>query len=62
MAQFTGNEAAWIRQAKTQLEVGPAPDPLPAPNEVVIHNRYVAVNPGTADRGVVYLNRTDPSR
>lgn len=42
---ITGNQAAWQTAAETRpLEVGPAPDPNPAENEIVIRVAYAAVN------------------
>lgn len=42
---ITGNRAAWQTAAeKRPLEVGPAPNPDPAENEVVIRVAYAAVN------------------
>jgi NADPH:quinone reductase-like Zn-dependent oxidoreductase len=39
------NTAAWIRRKHAQLEVGPAPYTAPGPDQVVIRNRAIAVNP-----------------
>ena len=46
MAPIIENKAAWIpRKGATPFEVGPAPAPEPAENEVVIEVAYAAVNP-----------------
>ena len=39
------NRAAWIRSRFAQLEVGPAPFPVPTDDQIVVRNRAVAVNP-----------------
>ncbi|MFG1606098.1 zinc-binding alcohol dehydrogenase family protein [Actinoplanes sp. NPDC049265] len=39
------NTAAWIPARNRPLEVGPAPYPTPGPDQIVIRNRAVAVNP-----------------
>ena len=40
------NQAAWLVQAHdTSLEVKEAPFPSPGPNEIVIANHAVAINP-----------------
>ena len=39
------NEAAWIPQAKAQLDVQPAPYPDCGDDEVVVENYAVAINP-----------------
>jgi len=39
------NSAAWLRRRRAPLEVGPAPYTHPAPNEIVVRNRALAVNP-----------------
>jgi NADPH:quinone reductase-like Zn-dependent oxidoreductase len=39
------NTAAWLGAAHARLEVGPAPYTRPAPDELVVANRAVAVNP-----------------
>jgi NADPH:quinone reductase-like Zn-dependent oxidoreductase len=39
------NSAAWISAGKARLETGPAPYPSPGPDQIVIRNRAVAVNP-----------------
>lgn len=54
MPSITGNEAAWIPQAKGTVAVGPGPTPDPAANEVVIEVAYAAVNP--TDWKVVFLS------
>ncbi|KIW84486.1 hypothetical protein Z517_03736 [Fonsecaea pedrosoi CBS 271.37] len=41
----TANHAAWFRQAKSPLEVGPADVSKPGANEVLVRNRAVAMNP-----------------
>jgi len=37
--------AAWLRRHGARLDVGPAPDPIPGPDELVVANHAVAVNP-----------------
>ena len=39
------NSAAWIEAKQALLEVKPAPYTLPRPNEIVVRNHAVAVNP-----------------
>ncbi|EED20129.1 alcohol dehydrogenase, putative [Talaromyces stipitatus ATCC 10500] len=39
------NKAAWLQKAGTPLEVGDAPMPIPGPNEIIIQNSAVAINP-----------------
>ena len=40
------NKAAWITEAKARpFKIDDAPMPVPGPNEVVVRNRAVAVNP-----------------
>ena len=39
------NTAAWIPRKHAPLEVGPAPYPVPAPNQIVVRGHAVAVNP-----------------
>jgi NADPH:quinone reductase-like Zn-dependent oxidoreductase len=39
------NKAAWLREANTPLEVGEAPLPTAGPNELVIRNAAIAINP-----------------
>ncbi|MER6074240.1 zinc-binding alcohol dehydrogenase family protein [Streptomyces sp. NPDC001817] len=39
------NAAAWIKAADTPLEVGLAPCPRPAVDQIVVRNRAVAINP-----------------
>ena len=39
------NTAAWIGTRGAQLEVGPAPYPTPGPDQLVVRNHAVAVNP-----------------
>ena len=39
------NQAAWLKKAGTPLEVGEAPLPKPAENEIVVKNAAVAINP-----------------
>ena len=39
------NTAAWLSRKQTTLEIGPAPYTPPAPDEVVVRNRAVAINP-----------------
>lgn len=42
---MASNTAAWLRKAGTPLEVGDAPMPTVGPNELVIRNAAVAINP-----------------
>ena len=44
-ATMPTNRAAWIPADKQQFEVGEAPYPTPGPNEIVVRNRAVAINP-----------------
>ncbi len=39
------NTAAWTRARSAQLEVGPAPYTAPGPDQLVVRNQAVAVNP-----------------
>jgi NADPH:quinone reductase-like Zn-dependent oxidoreductase len=39
------NKAAWLREASKPLEVGDAPMPTAGPEELVIRNRAIAINP-----------------
>jgi NADPH:quinone reductase-like Zn-dependent oxidoreductase len=39
------NKAAWLREANTPLEVAEAPMPTAGPNEIVIRNAAIAINP-----------------
>lgn len=39
------NKAAWLDEAKGSFQVRDAPMPTPGPNEVVIRNHAVAINP-----------------
>ena len=40
------NQAAWCTAAKTRpLKVDSAPEPTAGPNELIIKNAYVAINP-----------------
>jgi len=39
------NQAAWIKVEKGKLEVDSAPYPKAKPDEVVVKNAYVAINP-----------------
>ncbi|KAI0482630.1 oxidoreductase [Xylariaceae sp. FL0804] len=39
------NSAAWRHGAKQRLQVSPAPYPRPGPDEIVVKNRAIAVNP-----------------
>ncbi|KAI9810290.1 MAG: hypothetical protein M1827_006340 [Pycnora praestabilis] len=39
------NQAAWIPSAKSQLKVDSAPMPQPGPEEVVVKNAFIAINP-----------------
>jgi len=39
------NRAAWLHKANSPLEVGEAPLPIAGPNELVIRNVAVAINP-----------------
>ncbi|KAH8705158.1 putative quinone oxidoreductase [Talaromyces proteolyticus] len=42
---MSSNKAAWLNKAGTPLEVGEAPLPVPGPNEIVIQNAAIAINP-----------------
>ncbi|KAF7555725.1 hypothetical protein G7Z17_g1955 [Cylindrodendrum hubeiense] len=42
---MTSNQAAWLLKANTPLEVGDAPMPTPGPNELVIRNAAIGINP-----------------
>lgn len=42
---MASNKAAWLRKANTPLEVGEAPMPTAGPNELVIRNNAIAINP-----------------
>lgn len=42
---MTSNKAAWLHEAGTPLQVGDAPMPIPGPNEIVIQNAAIAINP-----------------
>lgn len=45
-APDVANRAAWIKEAKSKpLQIDTAPMPVPGPDEVVIKNKAVAVNP-----------------
>ena len=39
------NQAAWLHEANTPLDVAEAPMPTAKPNEIVIRNAAVAINP-----------------
>jgi NADPH:quinone reductase-like Zn-dependent oxidoreductase len=39
------NKAAWLHKAGAPLEVGDAPMPTAGPNEIVVRNFAVAMNP-----------------
>lgn len=42
---MSSNQAAWLIKADTPLQVGDAPLPTAGPNEIVIRNHAVAINP-----------------
>lgn len=42
---MASNQAAWLLKANTPLEVGEAPMPTAGPNELVIRNAAIAINP-----------------
>ncbi|KAK3292731.1 putative quinone oxidoreductase [Chaetomium fimeti] len=42
---MASNSAAWLHKASTPLEVGEAPMPTAGPNELVIRNAAIAINP-----------------
>ncbi len=42
---MASNKAAWLRKANTPLEVSEASMPTAGPNEIVIRNAAVAINP-----------------
>ena len=39
------NQAAWLHEPDTPLEVGDAPMPIPRSGEIVVRNAAVAINP-----------------
>lgn len=39
------NQAAWLHQAGTPLQVGEAPLPAAGPGEIIVKNAAVAINP-----------------
>ena len=42
---MVSNKAAWLRKANTPLEVNEAPMPIAGPNELVVRNAAIAINP-----------------
>lgn len=42
---MTSNKAAWLHEANTPLVVAEAPMPTAGPNELVVQNAAVAINP-----------------
>ncbi len=42
---MASNDAAWMREKKSELTVGPAPYALPQNNQILIKNHAVAINP-----------------
>lgn len=49
------NQAAWLMEAGSPLKLGDAPMPFPSPDEIIIKNAAIAVNPldwHMADAGV----------
>ena len=42
---MASNKAAWLRKANTPLEVDEAPMPTAGPNELVVRNAAIAINP-----------------
>ena len=42
---MSSNQAAWLCQAGAALEVGEAPTPTAGPDEIVIANAAIAINP-----------------
>ncbi|GAA4267587.1 zinc-binding alcohol dehydrogenase family protein [Frondihabitans peucedani] len=47
------NQALWLRAPNGPLEVGPAPRPVPKPDEVVVRVEALAVNPADAITGIL---------
>ncbi|KEQ79114.1 GroES-like protein [Aureobasidium pullulans EXF-150] len=45
MAQHPENQAAWLNASKSALEVGPAPYTHPGPDQLVIRNAAIGINP-----------------
>ncbi|KAI9154848.1 putative quinone oxidoreductase [Paramyrothecium foliicola] len=43
--KMSTNQAAWLHKADTPLEVGEAPLPIAGPNELVVKNAAIAINP-----------------
>lgn len=39
------NQAAWLKEANSPLEVGPAPMPTAAAGEIIVKNAAIAINP-----------------
>ncbi|KAK3704346.1 hypothetical protein LTR37_013899 [Vermiconidia calcicola] len=39
------NQAAWLQEKGTALKVGDAPMPTPGPDEMIVENRAIAINP-----------------
>ena len=39
------NQAAWLHEKGTALNVGDAPMPTPGSNEMIVENRAIAINP-----------------
>lgn len=42
---MTINNAAFLDEKASSLRIGPAPMPTPSPNEIVIRNKAIAINP-----------------
>ncbi|KAK7424453.1 hypothetical protein QQX98_000418 [Neonectria punicea] len=42
---MASNQAAWLLKANTPLGVGEAPMPTAGPNELVVRNAAIAINP-----------------
>ena len=45
ITKMASNKAAWLHKAGSRLEVGDAPMPTAGPNEIVISNAAIAINP-----------------
>lgn len=39
------NHAIWLSSKRSALKIGPAPYTRPAPNQIVVQNRALAINP-----------------
>lgn len=58
MAGIEHNQAAWIKEPRAQLEVGPGPDQTdPAVDEVVVKLAAIGVNPSEWKVNLTHLCR-----